>query len=102
MSVFNDPRPRAIGVTWFREEDYQSIRAISEDSHKMPREWKEWLKGAEEMEKKAIQSGKIVERIYIDPDTFPRWCKNHGVGINREGRHKFVAVALAAKYRNQS
>ena len=102
MSSFDDPRPRAIGISWFPEEDYAAIRSISEDGHKMPSTWKEWLKGAEEMEKKAIESGKIVERINIDPDTFPDWCKKNGVGVNREGRHKFIATTLASKYRNQS
>lgn len=48
-----DPRLRAIGISWFAEEDYAAIRSISEDGHKMPGTWKEWLKGAEEMEQKA-------------------------------------------------
>ena len=101
MSAF-DSRLRVIGISWFREEDYAAIRAVSEDGHKIPSKWKDWLKGAEEMEQKAIQSGNTVERINIDPDTFPDWCKKNGVGINREGRQKFIAMTLGPKYRNQS
>jgi hypothetical protein len=59
----SDPRLRAIGVSWFREEDYAAIRRISEDGHKMPSKWEDWLKAAEKMEKEALQSGKVVERI---------------------------------------
>lgn len=98
----NDPRPRVIGVSWFRKEDYAAIRRVSEDGHKMPDRWEDWLKGAEKMEKEAIQTRKVVERIYIDPDTFPDWCRANGCGVKREGRHKFIAVTLAPKYRNQS
>jgi len=102
MSAFDDPLLRVIGISWFREEDYAAIRGVSEDGHKMPSKWKDWLNGAEEFEQKAIQSGKIVERINIDPNTFPDWCKKNGVGVNRQGRQKFAAMAVGSKYRNQS
>jgi hypothetical protein len=54
------------------------------------------------MEKQVKAQGQNTERVYIDPDTFPDWCRREGVGVNREGRHKFVATAMAAKYANQS
>jgi hypothetical protein len=81
--------------------DYPALLAIFEDAHKMPSTWKEWLKGAEQMEERAKGQGQTTERVYIDPDTFPDWCRREGVGVNREGCHKFNAVTLAAKYRNQ-
>jgi hypothetical protein len=93
---------RAIGVVWFREEDYPALLGIFEDANKMPGTWKEWLKGAEQMEKRTQTDGHITERVYIDPDTFPDWCRREGVGVNREGRHKFIVATMAAKYSNQS
>ncbi len=93
---------RVVGLAWFREEDYPSLLAIFEDADKMPRSWKEWLKGAEQTEQRAKALGQATERVYIDPDTFPDWCRHAGVGVDREGRHKFIATTLASKYRNQS
>jgi hypothetical protein len=93
---------RAIGISWFREEDYPTLLRIFKDANKMPRTWKEWHEGAEKMEKQVKAQGQNTERVYIDPDTFPDWCRREGVGVNREGRHKFVATAMAAKYANQS
>jgi hypothetical protein len=93
---------RAIGISWFREEDYPTLLRIFKDANKMPRTWKEWLEGAEKMEKQVKAQGQNTERVYIDPDTFPDWCRREGVGVDREGRHKFVATAMAAKYANQS
>jgi hypothetical protein len=41
--------------------------------------------------------------VYIDPDTFPEWCREEGVGVNREGRGKFAGDVVEKKYgRNQS
>jgi hypothetical protein len=48
---------RAIGVSWFREEDYPTLLRIFKDANKMPRAWKEWLEGAEKMEKQVKAQG---------------------------------------------
>lgn len=96
------PHVRAIGLVWFREQDYPALLGIFEDADKMPRTWKQWFNSAEKMEKRAQADGHITERIYIDPDTFPDWCRREGCGVNREGRSKFVALAMGDKYRNQS
>src|SRR5260370_7601274 len=101
MSAFDHPLLRVIGISWFREEDYAAIRAVSEDGHKMPSKWKDWLKGAEEFEQKAIQSGKIAERINIDPKTFPDWSKKNGVWANPQGPQKFAAITLASNSQTQ-
>jgi hypothetical protein len=96
------PPIRTIGLVWFREEDYPTAKSIFEDGSKMPGTWEDWHDGAKKMEKRAQAQGCIVERVYIDPDTFPAWCMSEGVGVNSDGRHRFVAVTLAAKYSNQS
>ncbi len=68
----------------------------------MARTWKEWLQRAEKSEQEAKAAGQMTERVYIDPDTVADWCRREGVGVNREGRHRFVALTVAAKYSNQS
>lgn len=92
---------RAVGLAWFREEDYPALLRIFDDADKMPRLWKDWLKGAEETENRIKMSGQLTERINIDPDTFPDWCARNECSVDRHGRHKFVIAALAAKYSNQ-
>ena len=67
----------------------------------MRRTWKEWLKDIEQTEKRIQAQGQHTERVYIDPDTFPEWCRREGVGVNSEGRHWFVAVTIDEKYHNQ-
>lgn len=100
------PPLRAVGLAWFREEDYAALRRIFDDGGKMPTTWKEWLQNAEGMERKAkaqaAAQGAVIERVYIDPDTFPDWCAANGVKPDSQGRHKFVAVTTAQKYSNRS
>jgi hypothetical protein len=91
---------RVVGISWFRQQDYPALLRIFDDAHELPRAWKEWLQGAEQMEERTKAAGHAVERVYIDPDTFPDWCRREGVGVNREGRDKFVATIVASKYGN--
>jgi hypothetical protein len=99
----SDYNARAAGIAWIGEEDYAACLAIFEDGDKFEGGWKEWIKRAEKLEAEMKAQGYIVERVYIDPDTFPDWCRRNGVGTGREGRLKFGAESVAEKYgRNQS
>jgi hypothetical protein len=93
---------RAIGMAWFREEDYPALLQIFDDSNEMPHTWKAWLKDAEQMESRAKAGGYTAERIYIDPDGFPDWCLREGMHVNNESLQKFVIDTVAAKYAEQS
>ena len=93
---------RAVGIPWIRKEDYAALRSIFKDGNKMPATWEKWLKRSEQSEQRLQADGYIVERVYIDPDTFPDWCAREGVTVDRQGRNKFVATTVSRKYRNQS
>jgi hypothetical protein len=103
MVKLSDYNARAVGIAWFRKEDYSTLLAIFEDGDQFARTWEEWEKGAKEAEQKFKADGYIVERVYIDPDTFADWCRQEGVRVAREGRSRFAGSVVAKKYgRNQS
>jgi hypothetical protein len=102
MVKLRDYNARAVGVSWFREEDYAAARALFDATDKLP-PWEQWLKAAKELEQNFLSEGYIVERVYIDPDTFPDWCRERGLRIDRHARTRFSAEAVNAKYgKNQS
>lgn len=91
-------KPRVSGLCWFRQEDYGAVRTMFLDGDKMPETWEKWLKQAEDMERRAKIECDTVERVYIDPATFPAWCVANDASVDSDGRHKFVAITLAEKY----
>ena len=97
-----DDRPPAVGAYWIREDDYPAVLAVFTDGHKMPRNWSEWLKMAEEMESGLKAYGHVVLRVYIDPATFQDWCAAHGTTPGSEGRKRFVAAAVTERYGDQN
>ena len=90
-----------VGAYWIDEADYPAALKIFDDGNTLPRSWKEWLKIAEEMEKGLKAYGHVVERVRIDPATFPAWCAAHGTTPGRQGRKVFVAAAITDKYGKQ-
>ena len=91
----------AVGVYWIEEADYPAAIRIFDDGNMLPRNWAEWRKIAEEMEKGLKAYGHVVERVRVDPATFPAWCAAHGTTPGRQGRKLFVAAAIAEKYGKQ-
>jgi hypothetical protein len=94
MTNSEDKPPPAVGAYWIKEEDYPALLQLFDDVDKMPPNWKEWLKMAEEMEQGLKAYGHVVLRVYIDPATFPDWCAAHGTSPGSTGRRKFVAAAV--------
>ena len=50
MTNSEDKPPPAVGAYWIKEEDYPALLQLFDDGDKMPPNWQEWLKMAEEME----------------------------------------------------
>jgi hypothetical protein len=103
MTNISDYNARAVGIAWIRKEDYTTCRAIFEDGNKFFPTWDEWEQSAKKSEEEFKTQGYIVERAYIDPDTFADWCRKEGVGTGSNGRRRFAADFVGKKYgRNQS
>ena len=93
-------KPRAIGVAWFRAEDYQRIREISDD---------EMISTFEEFEARmaarlpgllaGLPEETIIEKVIVDPDELLAFAReHHGGKIDSGVRGEFVGRAVAQKY----
>jgi hypothetical protein len=102
MTKIGDYNARAAGIAWIREEDYEACIAVFEDGHMFDGDWKAWEQRAKAKENDLKNQGMIVERVYIDPDTWTDWCAANGVGTGRDGRLKFGADGVSKYGRNLS
>lgn len=82
--------PIAVGIAWYNREDYNAIRRIMADRHKLPRTFDEWRKKAERREQELIRNGHPVHRALIDSKTFPDWCRARNLDINAQARMEFA------------
>ena len=92
----------AVGVLWIEEADYSALLKLFDDGDTLPRDYKQWLKMAEEMEKGLKAYGHPVMRVRIDPVTFPIWCAAHSTTPGLQGRKAFIAAAVKERYGDQT
>jgi hypothetical protein len=87
---------RAMGLVWYRREDYPRILEIMMDAEKLPHTFDQWEKSITEYARKTEAKGKVViVRAVIDPDSFLEWCKGKGMLPNAQAR---IAFANEAAY----
>ena len=93
---------RAIGIPWYRREDWDALVVLFSDLAKLPATYNKWLRRAEQAERELKRQGTITERVYLDPVEFAGWCAGRGRKIDAAARMNFATEAVTGKYRNQS
>ena len=85
-------------MSWYHRDDYEKLRSIFTDSHVLPKTFEKWLQLAEDGFKNFTRQGLVVEKVYIDPDTFPAWCNARGLNVDAKARVKFANDFVGRKY----
>ena len=87
-----------VGMTWYRREDYEKLRAIFTDANVLPSTFNKWLQLAEKGFSDLTMKGVTVEKVYIDLDSFPTWCRARGLNVDAKARVEFSNGVVARKY----
>lgn len=88
---------RAMGVAWFRREDYQRIREISDDE--MITTFDEWEAKMNKFLASREAPGVILEKVIIDPDELLAFAKQFYAGkIDTKVRSELAARLVAKKH----
>jgi hypothetical protein len=91
-----------VGIPWFHKKDYKKLRKTFVDGHGLPSAFQEWHNKAQAIYNQIkMRGGVTVERVYIDPDTFPAWCRDRGLNIDAQARTRFANEFVARKYTQQ-
>jgi len=91
---------KIIGIPWYRKENYSRFKSLFVDGHNLPDTFDDWLKKSQDLLSCLQSQGHIIEKVYIDPDTFPEWCRRRGLDINSRARTDFANDFVARKYIN--
>jgi hypothetical protein len=89
---------RAVGIAWYREDDYLLLRTMFQDGDVLPARFADWLAKARTLEQRILNNGQAVEHVYIDPVSFPLWCESHGLAMNAMARTRFADDAVAQRH----
>jgi len=95
-------RELVVGIVWYRPEDWVALKSILVDSDTLDDSYQDWLKGAEEVEQRLRREGHIVERVRINPRTFPGWCTLKGLRTDANARTEYATEFVQLKRDNKS
>ena len=84
---------RIAGIPWYTAEDYDAAIRVMTDRDKFTAGFDVWLSEAHRVEQKLQGLGYITVRAFIDPETFPDWCRARGLNINAKARNDFANAA---------
>ena len=73
-----------ISIAWYRPDDYNVLRLLFKDGHKLPLTYEDWEQQVYEIIDQATSQGIVVIKAYIDPKTFPNWCRARDLNIDAE------------------
>lgn len=92
--------PTLQAMVWYREEHYDQLLSIFDDAKLLPPVYKEWLGRAEEKRAEVEAAGDQVVKVFIDPDTFPKWCAEKNLKKDANARSQLaIEVAQARSFR---
>src|SRR6266478_5048125 len=86
------------GVAWYRPEQWERLREVSEDVDNLEETYDAWLKTAERLIRDGIPSDVRVERINVDVEEVLAWCNMRGLPMNASSRSRFVSETVRQKY----
>jgi hypothetical protein len=90
-----------IGMVWYRNEDWEELRALFTDTERLHVTYDAWKEAAERGERRLIQQGHRVIRAEIHPREFAAWCAEKRVEANAVARNAFAnEVAYASAKRD--
>ncbi len=95
------PPAMAVAIPWYRKEDWERLLEIFEDSDELHGTFEEWRNDAGQLESRFRSEGLVVQRVYIDPETFAGWCRDNGLRVGASAHSRF-ASEFAYKTRDSS
>jgi hypothetical protein len=86
------------GVAWYRPEQWQRLRDVSEDAENLEETYDAWLQTAERMIRDGIPADVVVEKIDVDVEEVLAWCNVMGLPMNTASRARFVSERVRQKH----
>jgi len=92
--------PMLQAMVWYKEEHYRELLTIFDDAHLLPPTFNDWLTRAEAKKAEVEAAGDQVIKVFIDPETFPKWCEDKKLPRDANSRSQLaIEVAQAQSFR---
>jgi hypothetical protein len=84
----------AVGVAWYRPEQWDTLRKISEDRHNLEKTHEEWVSNVTETLMELAREGVVAYPVDVDVHELARWCKERKLPVNSKSRAQHVTEKM--------
>jgi hypothetical protein len=89
-----DSSGSAVGVAWYKSEEWETLRNASTDKDKLEETYAEWLKEAERVVRELRQQGLQIIKVDVEIADLLLWCEGQDIPLNAEARAKYTAFKV--------
>ena len=83
---------QAIGIHWYKRENFNELVKLFDDGHKLHDTYPEWLASANSLRREIESKGIRVVCVDIDPESFSSWCKSEGRRLDADARSEYASM----------
>jgi hypothetical protein len=100
MNSKPDNERTIVSMAWYRPEDWEALRRISEDRDKLEETHAEWLEIAVARRADILAEGIFVHKVVIKPREWQRWCRQRRQPLNGASRADYAVWRMQQTHRN--
>lgn len=89
--VYMDKPNVAVGIAWYRADQYSLLRALSVDPDSMADSYEQWLAGVTRTMNDLHERGITVRRVDVDVKELAAWCQERGKCLDGAARSAYAA-----------
>ena len=90
----HDKDTPALGVAWYRRDQWERLLEISVDRDILEETYEEWKIYAKSKLRNLERSGIVLKKVDVDVDELLQWCKTQKKPVDGEARSLFAAKKL--------
>lgn len=86
------------GIAWYRKDQWELLRMVSDKPETLEDTYEEWLINANKLKDNLKQLGITAKEVDIDINDVVLWCKSINNTINSKSITKYVTLKLKELY----
>ena len=84
----------AVGMAWYRPDQWDALRVVSSDSEELEATFREWEEYASVQYEDLRKAGINIQKVDVNVPELVAWCKARGVPVDSDSRSEFAADKL--------
>src|SRR5262245_32188583 len=90
---------QVLGVPWYKEDEYEMIKAVMSDWDKLPATFTDWFRAAKKVKETAERQGVVAVEAYINPVAFVAWCRARHLNVDAGARVEYANIVAYETYK---